>query len=231
MKLRIAGIEDWPVISEISAVAGYDDYINSIGQSYLDDGMIVLYESDKVDGFGKVNFLLDGSAWLGGLRVRPESRRAGVGSAITDYLIAASITRGCKIARMLIEDKNFKSVNLAKNKGFRPLLPFRFFEGTPETSTWKPSLYSESVLVNEEWGFVQLSDEYRGSGRFLEAGENLAYFWSGQTVLVQMIRTGKSLVLNGDGITCIPAKDAERVSDSLVPLGGFEAATVFAREL
>ncbi|MEM0155425.1 MAG: GNAT family N-acetyltransferase [Thermoplasmataceae archaeon] len=193
--------------------------------------MIVLYESEEVDGFGKVNFLEDGAAWLGGLRVKPASRRLGVGSAITDYLIAMSITHGCKMVRMLIEDKNFRSLNLASKKGFRPLRSFRFYEGTPETSTWERTSFIASDLVCEGWAYVQLSERYHGTGTFLMSGGNLAYVWSGHTVLVQMIRSDKSLAMNGDGITCVPAEDAGRLSNRLVPMEGFSAATVFGKQL
>lgn len=231
MSFRIAEVSDWPVISEISAGSGYDDYINSIGPAYMEDGVIVLSDSERVEGFAKVNFQPDGSAWLSGLRVRPEARRFGIGASLTDYLIDLSLKHGCNEVRMLIEDGNFKSVNLALKKGFSPVSSFRFFDGVPDMSSWTQASGDLPIVVNEGWGFVTLSAKYSGTGKFLERDGNLAYLWSKNTTIAHLIKTNGHIDLAGKGITCIPANDAMGISGKLIPLEGFEAATMYRKSL
>ncbi len=168
MGIRHASMEDWPAVSEISTASGYDDYINTIGPSYMNDGSVVVYEEGRVLGFGKINYLEDGSAWLSGLRVHPDAWRKGVGISISRYLMQFAIEHRLYHARMLIEDRNTRSIKLSLKMGFAPVQSYSFFEGTPATSGFKPVNFKGQIMVNEGWNFVKISGTYRGKGEFME---------------------------------------------------------------
>ncbi|MHB1708954.1 MAG: GNAT family N-acetyltransferase [Thermoplasmataceae archaeon] len=232
MGIRHASAEDWPAISEISTVSGYDDYINTIGPSYMNDGTLVVYEEERVLGFGKINYLEDGSAWLSGLRVHPDAQRKGVGISISRYLMQLAMEQGLTSARMLIEDRNTRSINLSLKLGFSPIKSYCFFEGTPQTSGLKIVDFKGQIMVNEGWGFVEISDIYRGKGGFMESpGKTLVYVWKGDTKLIQVVRGGGDLKAESDGITCAPEADAGSLRKNFAPLDGFESATVYGKAL
>ena len=67
--VEIATGADWPKISEISGRSRYEDYINRIGPSYLDNGQVLVWKDETdIRGFLKLEYLPDTSAWLSGLR-------------------------------------------------------------------------------------------------------------------------------------------------------------------
>ena len=232
MGIRHASMEDWHAVSEISTASGYNDYINTIGPSYMNDGSVVVYEEGRVLGFGKINYLEDGSAWLSGLRVHPDAWRKGVGISISRYLMQLAIEHGLYYARMLIEDRNTRSINLSMKMGFTPIQSYSFFEGTPSTSGFKTVDFKGQIMVNEGWSFVKISDTYRGKGEFRESSEKtLVYVWNGNTKLVQVVNGGGDLKSERDGITCAPEADAGYLSKNFVPLDGFDSATIFEKAL
>ena len=225
-------MEDWPAISEISTASGYDDYINTIGPSYMNDGSVVVYEEERVLGFGKINYLEDGSAWLSGLRVHPDAWRKGVGISISRYLMQLAIEHGLTHARMLIEDRNTRSINLSLKMGFSPIQSYSFFKGTPATSGFKTVNFKGQIMANEGWSFVKISDTYRGKGEFRESSEKtLVYVWNGNEKVVQVVSGGGDLKAERDGITSALEADADYLSKNFVPLDGFESATVYENAL
>ena len=232
MGIRHASMEDWHAVSEISTASGYNDYINTIGPSYMNDGSVVVYEEGRVLGFGKINYLEDGSAWLSGLRVHPEAWRKGVGISISRYLMQLAIEHGLYYARMLIEDGNTRSINMSLKMGFSPIKSYSFFEGTPSTSGFKTVDFKGQIMVNEGWSFVKISDTYRGKGEFRESSEKtLVYVWNGSEKVVQVVSGGGDLKAESDGITCAQETDAGSLRKYFVPLGGFESATVYSKAL
>lgn len=232
MGIRHASMKDWPAVSEISTASGYDDYINAIGPSYMNDGSVVVYEEGRVLGFGKINYLEDGSAWLSGLRVHPDAWRKGVGISISRYLMQLAVEHGLYYARMLIEDRNTRSIKLSLKMGFAPIQSYCFFEGTPATSGFRRANFKGQIMVNEGWGFVKISDTYRGKGEFMESMEKtLVYVWNGNTKLVQVVNGGGDLKAEMEGITCAPEADAAHLSKNFAPLDSFESATVYEKAL
>ena len=232
MGIRYASMEDWPAVSEISTASGYDDYINTIGPSYMNDGSVIVFEEGRVLGFGKINYLEDGSGWLSGLRVHPDAWRKGVGISISRYLMQLAIEHRLYYARMLIEDRNTRSIKLSLKMGFAPIQSYSFFEGTPATSGFKPVNFKGQIMVNEGWNFVKISGTYRGKGEFMESGEKtLVYVWNGNTKLVQVVNAGGDLKAERDGITCAPEADTSCLRKNFIPLDGFESATVYEKAL
>jgi hypothetical protein len=58
--IRQANRDDWIFVSDISARAGYDDYINAHhGPAYLDTGNVYLIVEENIEGFIKEKKFLE----------------------------------------------------------------------------------------------------------------------------------------------------------------------------
>ena len=102
LRITVAGADNWNEISNISMKSGYEDYINKVGSTYLDDGIVLLsYIDETASGFLKLEEMPDNSAWLSGIRVLPEFRRMHIGSNLTEKAIELARSQGLIIARML----------------------------------------------------------------------------------------------------------------------------------
>ncbi|MEZ0248709.1 MAG: GNAT family N-acetyltransferase, partial [Thermoproteus sp.] len=70
------------------------------------------------------------SAYLQGLRVRPEYRRRGVGKTVTEFLLGEAERLGAKAATLLVAEWNKPSLSLVEKVGFRPVLSI--YGGVPQ---------------------------------------------------------------------------------------------------
>ncbi len=205
--VRFAGTDDWPFISDISRRAGYVDYINEIGPDFVRTGEVVILTDGMPKGFAKIEKLRDGSLWLSGLRVAPEYQRTGVGTRLTTECIRIARSRGIQTLRMLVQDSNYASVNLASKIGFRKVATFRFFRGTP--GIWKEmaSDVSYSGFVNIGWAFPLL--EIHDAGGTIVKVDDWILFRSPQDTF-QILKVGRAeLKLTGDDFTCADVRVGE----------------------
>ncbi len=150
--IRAAGINDWPSISHISSVAGYDDYINKIGVSYLSTGMVIVYDDGKIKGFMKIEEMPDNTIWLSGIRVDPDHRNNGIASSLIDYA-----RKYGKKMRLIVEDNNYKSLNLVKKNKFSEVKKFLFVKGIPDVSG-EEHYINDVCFLNYDWRFVFSGD-------------------------------------------------------------------------
>ncbi|AAT42919.1 GNAT family N-acetyltransferase [Picrophilus oshimae] len=154
--IRTAGIKDWPYISYISSVAGYDDYINKAGIDYLNTGTVLVYYDDKIKGFMKIEEMPDNTIWLSGIRVDPDYRNLGIASSLIDYARKYN-----KKMRLIVEDSNYKSINMVKKNKFKEIKRFLFINGIPDVSG-DEYFIDDDTFLNYNWKFVFSGDlKYR----------------------------------------------------------------------
>ncbi len=158
--IREAKLSDWEQISEISRIAGYIDYINSIGREFLNHGKVNVYcENERILGFLNWLILPDNSVWLGALRIHPDERRKGMGLALTVETIKKS---GGKKARCLIHYKNEKSLNLVRKLGFGIAQAVCTFEGYPEImDSGTVEEKTAEGFIADYWSFYVANDAPR----------------------------------------------------------------------
>ncbi len=159
--IRKATKDDWPSISDISRRSGYEDYINRVGISYLDEGEVWLYEDGRIKGFSKIEYLSDNSVWLSGLRVDPDYWRSGIGQQLSEASLKAGAERDCTSARLLVYEDNAKSLGLVEKMGFRIVSKYNFIYGIPSLE----HLSSEEIvldhgLINVGWKFLEASKDH-----------------------------------------------------------------------
>lgn len=124
---------DWPEISKISASVAEEgvigDYINDIGEPYMDRGMLYVAVADRVIGFQHVQDVPDGSIYLSGLRILKEYRRMGIARALISQSITDWQGRGKQFARAFVEQGNNASMSLMSSLGFRRVADMNLYFG------------------------------------------------------------------------------------------------------
>lgn len=200
--IRRATSDDWPSISNISRRSGYEDYINRVGNAYLDHGEVLVYDEGRIKGFAKVEYLPDGSVWFSGLRVDPEYWRSGIGLKITEASLEMAKKRDCPYARLLVYDDNMRSLNLVEKIGFNQVEKYTFLHGLPDLSTFlQEDSAIENGMINIGWKFVDASKvpSIKGTRYSRDKWEILET----NDTTFEILRTGNSRIyLDGEGFTC-----------------------------
>lgn len=232
-RIRIANSSDWPHISRISRDSGYEDYINSIGPAYMNDGTIILCETDEVCGFLKIEMLPDNSAWLSGIRVDPGHWRMGVADSLTNAAVIYALGRKASYARMLIQDENHRSISLALKNGFNQKSRFFFFEGKFDVSGMSPSGDRIDTLVNIGWRYANHSRLKEETGSLMKGKKSTVFVYKDHEETFQVIDLEEEISLLPGSLACLTC-----VPEGLVKylkgakgLEGFEEASVYEKPL
>lgn len=136
--IRSARRSDWPDVSSISAEVSREgvigDYINDIGEKYMDLGNVYVAETDHIIGFQHIQDVPDGSIYLSGLRILKEYRRRGIAGGMIETVNREWAERGKKYARALVEVDNAPSLALMSELGFRRVADLNLYHGTVDLS-------------------------------------------------------------------------------------------------
>ena len=226
--VRRAVEKDWPDISRISREAGYEDYINRIGKNYLDEGVVIICESDETCGFLKIELLPDGSSWLSGIRVDPQHRRIGVADTLTRSALLYSSMAGCSSVRMLIQHENTASIGLARKCGFEEKSHLYFYDGKLDGTGMTGTADRSDELVNIGWKFASCNKIKDGEVK--TDGSSEIFFFNDMEESTQLIRSDKRVPIIGNGVTCIPER-LQHLYKGFAGMEGFEQAFVFERKI
>lgn len=209
--IRLATNEDWPSISDISRRSGYIDYINGIGESYLDNGEVYVFEDHGIRGFAKLNYLQDNAAWSGGLRVDPDHWREGVGSALTKFMLEIAGKKGCNVFRVLIYTDNFRSIGLTEKLGGRIVGGYNFFHGIADLSEFEKHRTEVAGYVNSNWAFTKYTEEKPGKFDMYELDGWKLITTDSNTMQILERGEGRLKVKHAEGFTCIQGTDNEGI--------------------
>lgn len=201
--IRLASKDDWPSISDISRRSGYIDYINRIGESYLDDGEVYVYANTEVRAFAKLHYLSDNAVWSSGLRVDPDHWRKGIGTILTKAMVDIAREKKYDSFRVLVFDDNFRSLKLVEKLGGRKVGEYCFFQALPNQDGFTGKKEEVTGYINSSWEFTKYS---RNNSAEFEVRELDGWkFISTDENTVQILRRGKGklTVKNTEGFTCI----------------------------
>lgn len=197
--IRQANMDDWNNVSDISARAGYDDYINAHhGPAYLDTGDVYVIIDQTIEGFIKLEKMDDGSLWFSGLRISPESRRKHLGTKLLDFALNFASGKGLTYLRCLVEASNYPSIKLMDSYGMKPVAKFYFFLGGIDISDYAFKSTRSRGFINKQWKFMRNNEKVfrNGVAQIVFYRSELEYY----TVL-----SGKSFMYTDNGTTCAPA--------------------------
>jgi GNAT superfamily N-acetyltransferase len=107
----------------------WGDYIPHVIRRWIKEGRAyVAVWGDRIAAVAAM-VQVGKSAYLQGLRVRPELRGRGVGEAMTRFLLEEARRRGASVATLLVAEWNAPSHALVKKVGFRERM--RIYGGRP----------------------------------------------------------------------------------------------------
>jgi len=226
MIFREATREDWPAISDISRRSGYEDYINRLGPSYLDEGTVLIAEDGVPVGFSKVEMMADGATWLSGLRVDPDHWRRGIGSQLTRNGVDISRRMGAYAARMLVEASNYRSRALSEKMLFREAESCRFYEQGVDLDGYSEARFKDSTYVAAGWKFMRADRAPDIPGRFFSNGPNLV-FAADDGRSFHVLSSGEPVKPADEGMTICSSGIREDLFARLRRMEDFPAAIVY----
>lgn len=202
--IRKAADDDWRDISVISSESGYgDDYINRMGRSFLADGDVYVHSVEgTISGFIKIQNFYGKFQWLSGLRVRPDFRRQGIATDLTLFAVDKGRSEKLPFSRLLIEEHNYMSINLALKCGFMQKDCFFFMSRSPDISHATTTSYAgKDIMVDTGWVFGRIHEIHAEEYEFLTFDE-WEFFKFGEHI--QIIKTGESdLDFSSDRVSSI----------------------------
>ncbi len=133
MEVRRAVQEDIPHVIEFTRnTYAWGDYVPRVIADWVSAGTAyVAIEGDAVLGVVNMELLPTGVAWLEGIRVRPDSRRRGVGTILTRHVLDIARRSGASYAMLMVADWNEPSHGLVRKLGFRPVMTLHWGSVTP----------------------------------------------------------------------------------------------------
>ncbi|SRR5579884_850205 len=130
-----------PVLAFSRQSFEWGDYIEHVWDDWISDptGELVVAVRDDVPaapevpvGVAYVTMLTETEAWYQGVRVAPEMRRQGVGTALTRHCAHRARDLGAEVVRALVEGSNVASQTMMQRAGYAQVGAFAIF--TAETA-------------------------------------------------------------------------------------------------
>lgn len=113
--------EDVPALQSFTRnTFEWGDYVADALSEWLNEpgDLWVAEAAGKPVGVNHVRYLSPDETWFEGIRVHPDYRRLGIGKRLTEAAIRGAKERGAKIARISIDDDNFRSQGMSQSAGF-----------------------------------------------------------------------------------------------------------------
>ncbi|HEU5226255.1 MAG TPA: GNAT family N-acetyltransferase [Ktedonobacteraceae bacterium] len=135
--VRPARAEDRDIVLEFCANTwDWGDYIADVWDDWLNDSngaLLVATVDGRPAAISHLLMVSDVDVWFEGLRVDPQFRRQGLAKALNDAAIAESIKRGAKYARLAIDTRNTRSIQITEYSGLymRRVGSFTLFSAQP----------------------------------------------------------------------------------------------------
>lgn len=128
MEIRTARRSDREQVQELLGSVWSDDYVAECWDDWVEhpeQGIPLLACADhRLLGVAYVHFLSQRVAWLQALRVHPQARRMGVGSALSQACLERARLAGRSVARLLIDADNVASAAMTAQAGFHQVLNY-----------------------------------------------------------------------------------------------------------
>ncbi|GGL26908.1 N-acetyltransferase [Halarchaeum grantii] len=131
--------------SDAAAVAAFTeetwahgDYAADVFEGWVEsDGadrrtLVAADEADEAVGVVQGVLLSEHEAWVQGLRVAPDARGSGTGSALLEAALDWAAERGAAVARCMVFSWNVQGLGGTRAVGFEPTCEFRWIHPEPD---------------------------------------------------------------------------------------------------
>ena len=135
----------------------WGDYIADVWDTWSTDlrGQLLVGQLDqKPVGVLHLAFLESGAAWMEGIRVHPDFRRRGVGSAMDSAALIRARERGAVTARLVTSAKNKAAQEMLETEGYACIAHFIEWEAKParrQFSAARVATSSDATQLLELW--------------------------------------------------------------------------------
>jgi len=123
--IRTATPDDRDYIASWTAgTFSWGDYIGEAFEGWLEEehGAVLVAEVDGLaQAVGRIRMVSDSEAWSNAMRVHPDLRRAGIGTAVGEAMWQWANDAGARVIRLAVEDWNSVARGQVTKAGFSPI--------------------------------------------------------------------------------------------------------------
>jgi len=157
--VRQARADDYAAVAAFTRDTWADrevgDYVPDVFREWVrtdgpDQRTLVADAGDDVAGLCQGALLSDHEVWAQGMRVNPDFRGEGVGSALTEAVFEWARDQGATVCRNLVFSWNDAGLGQSRAVGFDPVTQFRFAHPQPDADAEAPAEASGDLTVMED---------------------------------------------------------------------------------
>ncbi|MBU7033381.1 MAG: GNAT family N-acetyltransferase [Theionarchaea archaeon] len=198
--IRRAVLRDEEALMSLCRSIHEDDYTLEFLHRWLCRNEVYVYERETIVGMIRLIYSRDGKAHLGAVRVHPESRGEGIGTALTRHCISVC---GTDTVRLSIMD-NPPSRALAEKIGFSRVATFTLLMKQEGTNTATPS-ESEPVAPGTILSSLNNSLQFNTNHGLLSSC--FTFYHPSETILKEL-----QLIAHGDNMAILDHNIDEAIS-------------------
>jgi len=142
----------------------YHDWIEGEGKK-----TVVADAGDEIAGIAQFVMLSEYEGWAQGMRVNPDFRGRGIGSAIVETLFEWGRSQGATVARNMVFSWNQAGLGQSRALGFEPVTEFRWLHPEPDGSRDPPAT-ADPDAAWAYWSGCEARDQLRGLALDMDHG-------------------------------------------------------------
>jgi GNAT superfamily N-acetyltransferase len=123
--IRRAVADDREYIASWTAdTFSWGDYVGAAFGDWLEEehGVVIVAEVDGLPkALGRIRMVSESEAWSNAMRVHPDLRRTGIGTAVGEAMWQWADKAGARVIRLAVEDWNMAARGQVTKAGFRPM--------------------------------------------------------------------------------------------------------------
>lgn len=112
----------------------WGDYIENVWDNWLNDPngvLLVATVDERPAAISHMLMVSEVDAWFEGLRVDPQFRRQGLAKTLSDAGIAEASRRGARYARLAVDTRNSRSIQITEQGAMHRIGAFTLFSALP----------------------------------------------------------------------------------------------------
>ena len=148
------------------------DYIPDVYHDWIEGEetkTIVADTGEEIAGIAQFVLLSEYEGWAQGMRVNPDFRGRGIGSAIVEALFEWGRSQGAMVARNMVFSWNRAGLGQSRALGFEPVTEFRWLHPEPDGSGASPAS-GDPDAAWAYWSGCEARDQLRGLALDMDHG-------------------------------------------------------------
>ena len=203
MKIRAGRQSDREkILSFCIDTFSWGDYIDEVWDYWYRDknGRLYIVEDDKGDSIAMSHVTLcpgGKTAWLQGVRVRPDYRRSKIATKLIERMLEHAAKVGAREASAIVAVENTASQSMMEKNGFAAVSQWSHYSTSGRVRKQKSNArIATSKDIEEIWQYLQSSEIFRlSAGRYVKAWH---WYPLGRKVLQRLVR-GRRVLVAGNG--------------------------------